>query len=153
MHDPPIAYFLTWTTYGTWLPGDDRWWTKARGGKHPPNFQLRKQAQSRMTETAFTLSAEQRALVATTIAEHCAFRSWRLWTLNVRTNHVHVVVTSPELPDKIVGQFKAWCTRKLKDFASAEAGYVREKWWTAGASTIYLNAQEELEVAVIYVRD
>jgi hypothetical protein len=20
----PLAYFLTWTTYGTWLPGDER---------------------------------------------------------------------------------------------------------------------------------
>ena len=22
--DEPIAYFITWTTYGTWLPGDER---------------------------------------------------------------------------------------------------------------------------------
>jgi hypothetical protein len=22
----PLAYFLTWTTYGTWLPGDSRGW-------------------------------------------------------------------------------------------------------------------------------
>jgi hypothetical protein len=22
--DEPLAYFLTWTTYGTWLPGDER---------------------------------------------------------------------------------------------------------------------------------
>ena len=22
----PLAYYLTWTTYGTWLPGDERGW-------------------------------------------------------------------------------------------------------------------------------
>ena len=22
--DEPMAYFITWTTYGTWLPGDER---------------------------------------------------------------------------------------------------------------------------------
>lgn len=24
----PLAYFITWTTYGTWLPGDPRGWVK-----------------------------------------------------------------------------------------------------------------------------
>ena len=26
----PIAYFLTWTTYGSWLPGDQRGWVQYR---------------------------------------------------------------------------------------------------------------------------
>jgi hypothetical protein len=26
---PPIAYHLTWTTYGTWLPGDSRGWVQS----------------------------------------------------------------------------------------------------------------------------
>ena len=24
----PLAFFLTWPTYGTWLPGDERGWVK-----------------------------------------------------------------------------------------------------------------------------
>ncbi len=24
----PLAYYLTWPTYGTWLPGDERGWVK-----------------------------------------------------------------------------------------------------------------------------
>ncbi len=31
MNDP-IAFFLTWSTYGTWLPGDKRGWTKYQQG-------------------------------------------------------------------------------------------------------------------------
>ena len=26
-----LAYFLTWTTYGSWLPGDERNWVDKRG--------------------------------------------------------------------------------------------------------------------------
>jgi len=32
----PLAYFLTWTTYGTWLPGDERGWVlKGKGFNCP----------------------------------------------------------------------------------------------------------------------
>ena len=34
----PLAYFLTWTTYGTWLPGDERGWNRKVNPKSiPPN--------------------------------------------------------------------------------------------------------------------
>jgi hypothetical protein len=29
--DEPLAYFLTWTTYGSWLPGDERGWVEKPG--------------------------------------------------------------------------------------------------------------------------
>ena len=29
IQDDPLAYFITWTVYGTFLQGDERWW-KAR---------------------------------------------------------------------------------------------------------------------------
>ena len=31
--DEPIAYFITWTTYGTWLPGDERGWSRKGDGE------------------------------------------------------------------------------------------------------------------------
>jgi hypothetical protein len=33
----PLAYFLTWVTYGTWLPGDDRGWVEYRHGWQLPD--------------------------------------------------------------------------------------------------------------------
>jgi hypothetical protein len=33
----PLAYFLAWSTYGTWLPGDERGWVEyARGWQLRP---------------------------------------------------------------------------------------------------------------------
>ena len=26
--DDPIAFMFTWSTYGTWLPGDERGWVE-----------------------------------------------------------------------------------------------------------------------------
>ena len=34
----PLAFLLTWTTYGTWSPGDERGWNrKGKPGAHLPN--------------------------------------------------------------------------------------------------------------------
>ena len=35
--DDPIGYFLTWVTYGTWLPGDARGWVEYRHGWQLPD--------------------------------------------------------------------------------------------------------------------
>ncbi len=40
MSDYPLAYFITWRTYGSWLPGDPRGWLKNRKGFQPPNPDL-----------------------------------------------------------------------------------------------------------------
>jgi len=34
----PLAYFLTWTTYGTWLPGDERGWVRRPGNSNLPEL-------------------------------------------------------------------------------------------------------------------
>ena len=91
----PLGYFLTWTTYGTWLPGDDRGWNrKDEPEVQPPNPFLVEIAASRMKETEFRLSTSDRDTVEATIRKHCEIREWPLHAVNVRTNHVHVVVTA-----------------------------------------------------------
>ena len=110
----PAAYFITWTSYGTWLPGDDRgWWRK--GQLQEPNELFYEMASGELEETPFTLSAEDRDLVKKTIARHCQIRGWKLHTARARSNHVHVVVTASGYKPKTVrDQLKAWCTRELK---------------------------------------
>jgi hypothetical protein len=56
----PLAYFLTWHTYGTWLPGDERGWVEYRKGWKPPDAERELQAGAAMTEQACVLDAEQR---------------------------------------------------------------------------------------------
>ena len=100
-----------------------------------------------MKELPFTLSAASRALVERTIREHCVVRGWQLHAVNVRTNHVHVVVTATGYaPEVVREQFKSWCTRRLKGIEPR-----RSRFWTEGGSSRWINLESELEAAVVYV--
>ncbi len=155
--DAPLAYFLTWTTYGTWLPGDERGWVEKPGRFRAPDAELQTAAKRRMIEPALTLDAEQRRIVEDTIADHCRIRGWLLHAASARTQHVHVVVSAPERkPDDVMDQFKAWCSRKLGERVRSQqsAGeQPRRNWWTQGGSKRWLNDEGDLEAAVLYVRE
>ena len=154
MNETTLAYFFTWTTYGTWLPGDERGWVKWHGGFQQPSEPLRQYSTAKMVESAITLDPQQRELVDATIRRHCEIRNWSLHALNVRTNHVHVVVTAIEYaPETVVEQFKAWSTRKLKAQSTIgiNATKPRQRWWTEGSSRGSINRESDLAAAVEYV--
>ena len=148
--DEPIGYFITWTTYGTWLPGDERGWHRwGEGNVQPPNELFAEMALSEMKETALTLSPHERDIVEQTIVRHCEIRSWTLHAVNARSNHVHIVVTARGYHPKTVrDQFKAWCTRHLKP-----GNRGRKRFWTEGGSCRWINYEDDLESAIVYVND
>jgi hypothetical protein len=95
----PIAYFITWTTYGTWLPGDQRGWVKqGQWEVRLPDPSREHQARELMTGEVVVLAPDQRRIVHAVVVEHCRIRGWPLHACNARTNHVHVVVTAPVDP-------------------------------------------------------
>jgi REP element-mobilizing transposase RayT len=49
------------------------------------------------------------------IRETCRIRKWDLHAFNVRTNHVHTVVTSNRKPGLVLNAFKANATRQLRE--------------------------------------
>jgi hypothetical protein len=102
-----------------------------------------------MKEKEFTLSHEHRHLVERTIRRHCELRRWTLHAVNARTNHVPVVVTAVGYrPETVRDQFKAWCTRSLK-----EAGAERTRFWTEGGRCEWIDAEADLETVVTYVQE
>jgi hypothetical protein len=52
-----------------------------------------------------------------------------------------------------MGQFKAWCTRRLKERSAAGRLPHRDNWWTEDGSKRFLNDEASLEGAVKYVLD
>jgi REP element-mobilizing transposase RayT len=149
MHGDPIGYFLTWVTYGTWLPGDGRGWVEYKFGWRMPNPIRELEARARMTEDACVLAPEQRRIVEAQIAETCAHRGWTLHAVNCRSNHVHAVVSANVLsPKKIRVDLKAWATRCLR-----ASDPKCENWWAERGSIRYLNGEESLHDTTFYVRD
>jgi len=92
----PIAYLLTFRTYGSWLHGDERGSYK-RVAKGPnrtkvilPSVPLKQQMREiGLPEMKF--DHRQRELIMTAIHEVCIYRQYLLRALNVRSNHVHSV--------------------------------------------------------------
>lgn len=152
---PPLAYLITWTTHGTWLHGDPRGSADREGGNTPGTPYLSRNdsrsefERSELNAPAVIMDQTSRATVARTIRDHCDHRGWRIHALNVRTNHVHVVVTAPVPPEKIMGEFKAWASRRLREDGLIEPGKV----WTRHGSTRYLNDETSVHGAIRYVRD
>ena len=121
MYSQPLAYFLTWTCYGTWLPGDDRGWTKWQGGEVIPQPLLADWCRERMNESPVILGSTQRKIVHDTIKRHCELRSWKLHAVNCRSNHCHVVVTAnSHHGEQVRDQFKSWCSRTLSASANLQ---------------------------------
>jgi REP element-mobilizing transposase RayT len=142
-----IAYFSTWTTYGTWLPGDDRGWFQSKHGWREPDQRRAFSAALRMTADAVILTPDQRHLVETVIAEHTTFRGWELHAVNCRTNHVHVVVSAERSIEVPREQYKSWTTRRLK--AADQGG--RAVWWTERGWDVFIDDPNDLVAVVQYV--
>jgi REP element-mobilizing transposase RayT len=142
-----IAYFHTWTTYGTWLPGDARGWFLSHRGLQPAELQRELESAFRMTDDALVLNVPQRQVVEQTISDHCSIRKWELHAVNCRTNHVHVVVTANRELPIVREQFKAWCTRRLK----ASSPIAREKWWTERGWDEFIDDESGLAATIEYV--
>lgn len=148
---PALAYFLTWTTYGTWLPGDAR--GSVTGDNRPgapyapPDAQARASAIERMRCPPIVFSREQRDLVDGAIREHVRFRGWHLHALSVRTNHVHAVLTSGAAPEDCMGKLKSRASRVLRESGVSSD----QRIWTTHGSTRYLDTEASVAGAVRYV--
>lgn len=154
----PLAYFITWSTYGTWLPGDERGWVEFRHGWRLPDSARKLEAAARMTEDVCLLDCEQRRTVEEQIKETCQIRGWHLHAVNCRSSHLHLVVTARIKPERVHSQLKAWCTRALKEHEATRSVIgsrpdMRENWWAERGSQRYVNDEDGLEASILYVRD
>jgi REP element-mobilizing transposase RayT len=147
MHNPPLAYLITFRTYGTWPPGD------GRGAFHharflQPSAPLRSEARERFASEPFVLFPHARRVVEWAIREACEHKGWTLHALNVRTNHVHLVAAMLAPPERGMGTVKAWATRRLREHGITAHD---ERAWSRHGSTRYLWSEAEVERAVRYV--
>ncbi len=151
----PHAYLITFHTYGTWLHGTSRG-SVVRTRNVPgtpvisgdPDWERERLRTQRCA--AFVLDAAQRGIVDRTIREVCRFRNWDLFELNVRTNHVHVVVNSPSAPERIMNDLKTYATRRMREAGALAAGQIA---WTRHGSTRYLWDERSVALACEYVRE
>jgi REP element-mobilizing transposase RayT len=116
----------------------------------PADAELEAARRQAMRQEPYLLDGPRRDVVLRTIREVAQHRKWKLWAVHVRSNHVHIVVTAPATPEKVMADFKAWASRRLREAFGEDADRDR---WTQHGSTKYLNSQEALQAKIVYVVD
>ncbi len=152
MPDQPLAYFIIFTTYGTWLHGQspgsvDDEHNQVGTPFVEPNAKRRAANRQQMTQEPYLLDADRREIVRDAVVEECRFRGWTLHALHVRSNHVHLVVTSERQAEFVMRTCKANASKRLN-----QAGFEGpdRKRWTAHGSTRYLWNEEAVADKVHY---
>ena len=119
--DTPLAYLITFRCFATWLHGDkrgsiDRFHDRYKSPYIKPNEGWHLHNVRVLESEPVVLNPSQRQSVDHAVRETCDFRKWHLHALNVRTNHVHVVVSIGGLrPERALTAFKANATRQMRE--------------------------------------
>jgi REP element-mobilizing transposase RayT len=160
MHDSttmPLAYLITFTTYGTWLHGTDKGLGSVDRDHNifgtpfvAPDVIRKQRAADLMTGPPFTLGPPDRDIVRDAIVALCKEKSWRLRALHVRTNHIHAVVSADRDPGRIMSDFKARASRELNRLHPNDDPPQR---WTRHGSTPHLFDDAAVARAIAYVLD
>jgi hypothetical protein len=132
----PIGYFITFTTHGTWLHGDERGSVDDQHNTYgessaPPNELRQGRNIEQLKSPKYLLSNEARLVVDAAMRETCTHRKWELRALNVRSNHVHVVIRGDIDPVKVMNDLEAWATRRLRADGLADN---QKRVWTRRGS-------------------
>jgi REP element-mobilizing transposase RayT len=153
MYSDPLAYFLTYTTYGTWLHGRETGSVDQQHNAYDtpvlaPDAELEQRQRSKMKQPEYRLDGGQRAIVLETILEVANHRKWYVWAAHVRSNHVHVVISAKAKPEKVLNDLKAWSSRRLKERLGEPPDRQR---WTHHGSTRYIFNEDVLAEKIKYV--
>ena len=148
----PLAYFITFRCYGTWLHGDERGSTDRFINQYGAPFITASQRWRQHNEITLkyppvTLDSDRRAAVEDAIRETCKIREWELKAVNVRTNHVHVVVSASGNPEPVLVALKANATRKMRENKSWVNAHSP---WAEKGSRRYLWTERSVERAIDY---
>lgn len=116
----PLAYLITLRTYGTWLHGDkklsvDRKFNKFGTPRLAENLKLKKAMTEELKQESLLFDEKCRKIVENTIREVCVYREYDLQAINVRSNHIHTVVSVNIAPKLIIESFKSYTTRRLRE--------------------------------------
>ena len=157
-------WLLSWTTYGSRLPGDDRGFVgnvRDIDGNHVTHnipgtpydagmpglvAYVRKQ----MNGPPVTLDKCDADSLILQYQETAKVRKWELCAASVMYNHTHVVIGVPGDPDpqKLLETLKSWATRALTKLRLLPPN---GSFWTAKGSKRKLGDEQAICNAVVYV--
>jgi len=160
------VWFLTWTCYGQWLPGDPRGFVsnkfegeiteKKNNRLNAPidsgRPQLYALSRNLLSNAPIFLTLEQAQLVQEQFIETAKFRNWTIITCAIMSNHVHILLGVPGDPDpnKLLHDLKAYSSRKLCEYFPRPASGT---WWTSNGSTRKIDSENSWMRCIDYIQN
>lgn len=158
-------WLVTWTTYGSWLPGDARGFRTWRGRERvapprrfathsddvyePARYVTRYREAVAQCSTGVCLNVTHRQVALKAIVEDVNALNLPAAVLAVADWHVHLVAQFGGLPIRpTVGRFKSEATRAIK---AADDNYEPKRSWTKGCHMESLKDDASLDAACRYV--
>lgn len=140
-----VGYFVTWTTYGSWLPGDRRGYV-CDGKVLEGDEVVFARNQSRLVKDPVRFNREQKGAVKKAILAVACQRGDAVEAVSVWSNHVHVVV---RYSGREIEDFVAQC----KTAGRQAVGYkgLNGKVWTIGFYNRFCFDEVTLRQKVAYV--
>jgi len=137
---------ITWTTYGTWLQGDERGYVK-NGQILPPNQSLEDSNKQNLSREPVRLSDTHRQIVQNAILEKADQLNQKIFVLSVSSNHVHIVAEYISMPiGLVVRHYKGAAQSALRKIGLS--GNI----WTKGFDKRYCFNEQTLKKRIDYVK-
>jgi len=141
-----IGYMITWTTYGSWLQGEEKGYVKD-GKILRGNEKLKEANQAAMVREKVKLSKREKGIVEKAILESAKRFGQKILAVSVYSNHVHVVAKYVDVP---ISAFVGYCKNAART-ALNEAG-IEGKIWTHGYDKRFCFDEKHLKAMIEYVK-
>ncbi|GAI72956.1 unnamed protein product, partial [marine sediment metagenome] len=140
-----IGYMVTWTTYGSWLQGDERGYVK-HGKIISGNPKILQVCQKLQKSASVKLDFEDKAIVRQAILNEAKRIGPTIEALAVCSNHVHLVaLPCQESIEQIVSRYK-----NVAMFALRKHGQV-SRIWARSFDKRFCFSQDDLNRRIEYV--
>jgi REP element-mobilizing transposase RayT len=142
-----VGYMVTWTTYGSWLPGDKRGYVD-NGKILLGNVKILERNRKRQKSSIVKLNAWEKEIVKQTILAEAEKSEHKIEALVVYSNHIHLLARPhTESIEELVGRYKSMTTRAL--WQRGRKGRI----WTKGYDKRFCFSEEELAARIRYVQN
>jgi len=142
-----LGYMVTFTTYGTWLQGDERGWVK-NGIIYEENMELRKANEGQMKVVPVKLGRKEKEIVREAIRKKAKAIGEKIFAMSVWSNHVHIVAGYSGRPiEETVRIYKNTASAALKE------SKFKGRIWTNGYDKRFCFDESSLAERIKYVNE
>jgi REP element-mobilizing transposase RayT len=149
----PVIYLITFACYGHHLHGDesgsvDRLHNQPRTPAIARDLGRAALERRLMDQPAYSMDGPRRDAVLTSLIDRSKQRGWILIAAHVRSNHVHVIVETDAMAERVMNDLKSFASRFLN-----QAGFdtPERKRWARHGSTRLLREPANIGAAIRYV--